>query len=420
MGYQLGGPQGDIAFAVLVEGGQSSSTAVAVTDAFLGRPAAESERAGSVTVGRPGKARVTGVCPAAARQPTARTSAAPSAPTASSRVDRSRGLVEHPDPRRGDAVLEDDAPARRRRPRTAPGTAGRTRPRRRRRRPCGPRAARRPGRGRRGGPPRRRRPAACALGAERGARRRRSPRRRRARRPAPRPGRRSPCARSRAPAVVVVSHRRVTPASVLAAQARGDRPEQRGPAPDWSTQAAACERGGRRHLAAQPRPAPRRPRRRGGGRTAPRAAPGAAACSRSSCSPAWSPARPPPRASAGSAAPAAAKAATSDSCTATCAASSSACALVTFSRASTGGGRSSRVASSASPGREAASRVRRENPGGGGRGRGTSRPSSQPGRRAAGDARPASRPRCGTRAPRVPPASVGRPRCAVPAAAAGR
>jgi cell division protein FtsI/penicillin-binding protein 2 len=36
MGYRLGGPQGDIAFAVLVEGGQSSSTAVAVTDTFLG------------------------------------------------------------------------------------------------------------------------------------------------------------------------------------------------------------------------------------------------------------------------------------------------------------------------------------------------------------------------------------------------
>jgi len=36
MGYQLGGPQGDLAFAVLVEGGQSSSTAVAVTNAFLG------------------------------------------------------------------------------------------------------------------------------------------------------------------------------------------------------------------------------------------------------------------------------------------------------------------------------------------------------------------------------------------------
>ena len=36
MGYQLGGAQGDIAFAVLVEGGQSSSTAVAVTNAFLG------------------------------------------------------------------------------------------------------------------------------------------------------------------------------------------------------------------------------------------------------------------------------------------------------------------------------------------------------------------------------------------------
>jgi cell division protein FtsI/penicillin-binding protein 2 len=36
MGYRLGGPQGDIAFAVLVEGGQSSSTAVAVTDVFLG------------------------------------------------------------------------------------------------------------------------------------------------------------------------------------------------------------------------------------------------------------------------------------------------------------------------------------------------------------------------------------------------
>ncbi len=36
VGYQLGGPADDIAFAVLVEGGQSSSAAVAVTDAFLG------------------------------------------------------------------------------------------------------------------------------------------------------------------------------------------------------------------------------------------------------------------------------------------------------------------------------------------------------------------------------------------------
>jgi len=36
VGYQLGGPQGDIAVACLVEGGQSSSAAVAVTDAFLG------------------------------------------------------------------------------------------------------------------------------------------------------------------------------------------------------------------------------------------------------------------------------------------------------------------------------------------------------------------------------------------------
>jgi cell division protein FtsI/penicillin-binding protein 2 len=36
MGYRLGGPQGDLALAVLVEGGQSSSAAVAVTDAFLG------------------------------------------------------------------------------------------------------------------------------------------------------------------------------------------------------------------------------------------------------------------------------------------------------------------------------------------------------------------------------------------------
>jgi cell division protein FtsI/penicillin-binding protein 2 len=36
MGYQLGGPQGDIAFAVLVEAGQSSSVAVDVADAFLG------------------------------------------------------------------------------------------------------------------------------------------------------------------------------------------------------------------------------------------------------------------------------------------------------------------------------------------------------------------------------------------------
>jgi cell division protein FtsI/penicillin-binding protein 2 len=35
VGYQVGGPAGDIAFAVLVEGGQSSSAAVAVTDAFL-------------------------------------------------------------------------------------------------------------------------------------------------------------------------------------------------------------------------------------------------------------------------------------------------------------------------------------------------------------------------------------------------
>ncbi|WP_448627397.1 penicillin-binding transpeptidase domain-containing protein [Geodermatophilus sp. URMC 64] len=36
VGYRLGGTQGDIAFAVLVEGGQSSSAAVAITDAFLG------------------------------------------------------------------------------------------------------------------------------------------------------------------------------------------------------------------------------------------------------------------------------------------------------------------------------------------------------------------------------------------------
>jgi cell division protein FtsI/penicillin-binding protein 2 len=36
VGYQVGGPQGDIAFAVLVEGGQSSRVAVGVTDAFLG------------------------------------------------------------------------------------------------------------------------------------------------------------------------------------------------------------------------------------------------------------------------------------------------------------------------------------------------------------------------------------------------
>jgi cell division protein FtsI/penicillin-binding protein 2 len=35
-GYQLGGPQGDLAFAVLVESGQSSSVAVDVTDVFLG------------------------------------------------------------------------------------------------------------------------------------------------------------------------------------------------------------------------------------------------------------------------------------------------------------------------------------------------------------------------------------------------
>ncbi|WP_235564239.1 penicillin-binding transpeptidase domain-containing protein [Modestobacter sp. Leaf380] len=35
VGYQLGGPQGDLAFAVLVEAGQSSSVAVGVADAFL-------------------------------------------------------------------------------------------------------------------------------------------------------------------------------------------------------------------------------------------------------------------------------------------------------------------------------------------------------------------------------------------------
>ena len=35
MGYRLGGPAGDVAFAVLVEGGQSSSVAVGVTEAFL-------------------------------------------------------------------------------------------------------------------------------------------------------------------------------------------------------------------------------------------------------------------------------------------------------------------------------------------------------------------------------------------------
>jgi hypothetical protein len=36
LGYQLGGPQGDLAFAVLVGTGRSSSVAVDVTDAFLG------------------------------------------------------------------------------------------------------------------------------------------------------------------------------------------------------------------------------------------------------------------------------------------------------------------------------------------------------------------------------------------------
>ncbi|WP_246078918.1 penicillin-binding transpeptidase domain-containing protein [Modestobacter excelsi] len=36
VGYRLGGPQGDLAFAVLVEAGQSSSVAVGVADAFLG------------------------------------------------------------------------------------------------------------------------------------------------------------------------------------------------------------------------------------------------------------------------------------------------------------------------------------------------------------------------------------------------
>jgi cell division protein FtsI/penicillin-binding protein 2 len=36
VGYRLGGASGDIAFAVLVEGGGSSSVAVGVTDTFLG------------------------------------------------------------------------------------------------------------------------------------------------------------------------------------------------------------------------------------------------------------------------------------------------------------------------------------------------------------------------------------------------
>jgi cell division protein FtsI/penicillin-binding protein 2 len=35
MGYRMGGPGGDLAFATLVEGGQSSGVAVWVTDAFL-------------------------------------------------------------------------------------------------------------------------------------------------------------------------------------------------------------------------------------------------------------------------------------------------------------------------------------------------------------------------------------------------
>ena len=54
MGYQLGGPQGDLAFAVLVEGGQSSSIAVAVTDAFLG---ALGCGALQLVAGRPGNGR---------------------------------------------------------------------------------------------------------------------------------------------------------------------------------------------------------------------------------------------------------------------------------------------------------------------------------------------------------------------------
>jgi cell division protein FtsI/penicillin-binding protein 2 len=36
MGYRTGAPQGDVAFAVLVEAGGSSSVAVGVADAFLG------------------------------------------------------------------------------------------------------------------------------------------------------------------------------------------------------------------------------------------------------------------------------------------------------------------------------------------------------------------------------------------------
>ena len=71
MGYRAGGASGDIAFAVLVEGGGSSSTAVGVTDAFLGALGEVDQFSG-----RPGKARVTGVWPAAAQWPVASLSAA--------------------------------------------------------------------------------------------------------------------------------------------------------------------------------------------------------------------------------------------------------------------------------------------------------------------------------------------------------
>ena len=232
---------------------------------------------------------MTGVLPAAIRQPTARTSAALSTPTASSRVRPLGRLVQHPHPRRGDAVLQDDRRAPRRRPRTAPGTAARSRPRRRRRRPlresssAADRVADVAVR-RLGG----RAPAPGPSGRGR-HRPRRSPRRRCARPPAPRCSAAFSVRSSRVPAPcpsAIAGHASLPswPRSPAAID-----PSSAARAPDWSTQAVACEVGGRGDLAAQPRPRVRSRAAPAGPTTGGRRAgcPGAAAAAGPAAPAAW-------------------------------------------------------------------------------------------------------------------------------------
>ena len=216
----------------------------------------------------------------------------------------------------------------------------------------------------------------------------------------------------------VVSHRRSRHASRPSWPRRpaAIEPSSAARAPDWSRQAAACEvaaaatwlrshasrlrpggaaaRGRRRRRRRCPAPPPaagraaRRPARPA--RPPPRPAPGRRRRPRRRRRPA--PPAPPPGA-----------------------ASSSACSLVTCSRSSAGG-TVQPATSTASPAAEAASRVRREKPGGGGGGGGhRAHPRS---RTAGGRSAPRRVPRRRRpRVPRAPRVPAVRLRCAVPAAA---